>query len=198
MKPFLAAVAVTILVGGLSAAEPGKPAPPFTGRDIYGNTQQLSDYEGKIVVLESYNQDCPFCHNHYKTGAMQELQKDLTAKGVVWLVVNSVSQKYPSYRKPEAAIKEWEAQKMNATAWIDDNSGEIGKAYGMRTTPHMFVIDANGSLAYQGAIDDRASDKGDPRQARNYVRETVEHLLAGQKPEVAETKSYGCGVKYGG
>ena len=107
---------------------------------------------------------------------MQELQRDLTAKGVVWLLVNSVSPKYPSHRSPEAARKEWASQKINATAWLDDSSGAIGKAYGMRTTPHMFVIDQAGVLVYEGAIDDRPSPDGDPRTAHNYVREAVQKL----------------------
>jgi peroxiredoxin len=132
------------LLGAVSAAfaaaEVGKPAPDFTATDINGQTHKMSDYNGKIVVLESYNLDCPFCHNHYRTGAMQDLQRDLTAKGVVWLLVNSVSSKNPGHRSPEAARKEWAGQKINASAWLDDSSGSIGKAYGMRTTPHMFVL----------------------------------------------------------
>ena len=180
-----------------AAAEIGKPAPDFSGTDINGKTHKLSDYKGKIVILESYNQDCPFCHNHYKTGAMQDLQKELTGKDVIWLMVNSVSSKNSGHRSPEAAKKEWADQKIAATAWLDDGSGQIGKAYGMRTTPHMFVIDQKGVLAYQGAIDDRPSPEGDPRTARNYVREAVRALESGEKVKVSQTKPYGCGVKYG-
>ena len=186
-----------VVSAALAAAEVGKPAPDFTATDINGQTHKLSDYKGKIVVLESYNLDCPFCHNHYRTGAMQELQRDLTAKGVVWLLVNSVSPKYPNHRSTEAAKKEWAAEKINATAWLDDSSGAIGKAYGMRTTPHMFVIDQHGTLAYEGAIDDRPAPEGDPRTARNYVREAVQKLQGGDKLAVSQTKPYGCGVKYG-
>ncbi len=186
-----------VVSAALAAAEVGKPAPDFTATDINGQTHKLSDYRGKIVVLESYNLDCPFCHNHYRTGAMQELQRDLTAKGVVWLLVNSVSPEYPNHRSTEAAKKEWASEKINATAWLDDSSGKVGKAYGMRTTPDMFVIDQHGILAYAGAIDDRPAPYGDPRTARNYVREAVQELQAGQKVAVSETKSYGCGVKYG-
>ena len=182
----------------LAAADVGKLAPEFTATDINGQTHKLSDYKGKIVVLEAYNLDCPYCHNHYKTGAMQELQHDLTGKGVVWLLVNSVAPKYPSHRSPDAVKKEWASQKINATAWLDDSSGALGKEYGMRTTPHMFVIDQNGVLAYQGAIDDRPAPEGDPRTAHNYVREAVEKLQAGGKLVVSQTKPYGCGVKYGG
>ena len=114
------------LVANAMALEIGKPAPDFTATDINGKTVKLSDYKGKIVVLESYNSDCPFCNNHYKTGAMQGLQSDLAAKGVVWLIVNSVNPKHPSYRTPEQAKKEWADKKIIATAWIDDSSGAVG------------------------------------------------------------------------
>jgi peroxiredoxin len=191
-----AIVAALVALGVARAAEVGKPAPDFTATDIEGKTHKLSDYKGKIIVLESYNLDCPFVGNHYKTGAMQELQAELTAKGVVWFVVNSVNAKHPSYRPPEKARQEWAAQKMKATAWLDDSSGNIGRAYGMKTTPHMFVIAKDGTLAYAGAIDDRPASEGDPRTARNYVREAVEALLAGKPVPVAQTKPYGCGVKY--
>jgi peroxiredoxin len=187
-----------VVSAAMAAAEVGKPAPDFTATDINGQTHKLSDYSGKIVVLESFNLDCPYCHNHYNSGAMQELQRDLTAKGVVWLLVNSVGPKYPGHRSPEAAKKEWAGEKINATAWLDDSSGAVGKAYGMRTTPHMFVIDQHGALAYQGAIDDRPAPEGDPRTAHNYVREAVQKLQGGDKLAVTQTKPYGCGVKYGG
>jgi peroxiredoxin len=190
----LLATAAAVFAG----AEIGKPAPDFTAADIYGKTHKLSDYKGKIVVLEAYNLDCPYCAHHFKTGAMQDLQAELAEKGVVWLIVNSTNPKNPSHRTPEKARKEWDAQKIKATAWLDDSSGTIGKAYGMKTTPHMFVIGKDGALAYQGAIDDQADTEGDPRKARNYVREAVNKLLAGKKPEVTQTKPYGCGVKYGG
>jgi peroxiredoxin len=199
MKKLLCILAAWTLAGAslLADAEVGKPAPDFAARDINGKTQRLSDYKGKIVVLESYNLDCPFCANHFNTGAMQELQAELTGKGVVWLLVNSAGKQSGSYRYPTAARKEWEAEKINATAWVDDHNGKVGRLYGMKTTPHMFVIDKNGVLAYQGAIDDRPEADGDPRKARNYVREAVNKLLKGEKVEVTQTKSYGCAVKYG-
>src|SRR5881394_4033090 len=129
-------------VAAFAAAQVGKPAPDFTATDINGKTHKLSDYKDKIVVLEEYNLDCPFCANHFKTGAMQELQGYATSKGVIWLLVNSVGSRSGSYRKPEQAKKEFAAQKMKATAWLDDHSGAIGKAYGLKTTPHMIVIDS--------------------------------------------------------
>src|SRR5262249_39504792 len=101
-----------------------------------------------------------------------------------------------SYRKPEQSKKEFTVQKMKATAWLDDNSGAIGKAYGLKTTPHMIVIDTHGMVAYNGAIDDRAETEGDPRTAHNYVRAAIDSLLAGEPVVKTASKPYGCGVKY--
>ena len=196
MKTALVLLTAMALAATTFAAEIGKPAPDFTGTDINGKTVKLSDYKGKIVILESYNSDCPFCHNHYATGAMQELQKDLAAKDVVWLIVDSVNTKNSSYRTPEQARKEMADEKITATAWIDDNAGTIGHLYDMKTTPHMFVVDKNGVLVYDGAIDNKPDPQHDPRTARNYVRDAVNALIAGQPVPVAQTKPYGCGVKY--
>jgi len=196
MKTTLALVAALTLTVSAFAVEVGKPAPDFTGTDINGKLVKLSDYKGKIVVIESYNSDCPYDANHYKTSAMQETQKDLAAKGIVWLLVDSVNKKNFSYRTAEQARKEFVDQKMTATAWIDDNAGTIGHLYGMETTPHMFVIAADGTLVYDGAIDNKPDPSHDPRTARNYVKEAVGDLLAGKPVEVSSTKPYGCSVKY--
>jgi peroxiredoxin len=196
MKKTFALLAALALTASAFAVEIGKPAPDFTGTDINGKTVKLSDYKGKIVVIESYNSDCPFCHNHYATGAMQELQKDLAAKGVVWLLVDSVNTKNFSYRTPEQARKESTDLKIAATAWLDDHTGDIGHLYGMKTTPHCFVIAADGTLVYDGAIDNRPQPFGDPRTAKNYVRAAVDELLAGKPVTVSQTKPYGCGVHY--
>jgi len=198
MKRILSAW-IGLLAGCLAAygaAQVGKPAPDFTGTDINGKTHKLSDYKGKIVVLEAYNLDCPFCANHFKSGAMQELQQWAASKGAVWLLVNSAGKRSGSYRDSAAAKQEWDELKIKATAWIDDHDGQVGKLYGMKTTPHMFVIDPKGLLAYQGAVDDRPEAEGDPRKARNYVRDAITKQLAGEKIPVAETRPYGCGVKY--
>jgi peroxiredoxin len=194
-KAFVLMTAMTLAASAL-ALETGKPAPDFTGTDINGKTVKLSDYKGKIVVIESYNSDCPFCNNHYTTGAMQELQNDLAAKGVVWLIVNSVNPNNPSHRTAEQAKQELADKKIVATAWIDDSSGAVGHLYGMKTTPHMFVVDKDGTLAYAGAIDDKPTPNHDPKTARNYVREAVDAMLAGKPVPVAQTKPYGCSVKY--
>jgi len=198
MKTILVSLLVAVVCAGSTtlAVETGKPAPDFTGTDINGQAHKLSDYKGKIVVLESYNLDCPFCANHFKDGAMQELQGELTGKGVVWLLVNSVNTSNRSHRSDADAKAEWTKQNIKATAWLDDSAGAIGHLYGMKTTPHMFVIAADGTLAYQGAIDDQATPKHDPRKAKNYVRDTVNSLLDGKPVAVTQTKPYGCGVKY--
>jgi peroxiredoxin len=197
MKRAITLLALTAMTSvALAEAEIGKPAPDFTATDINGKTVKLSDYKGKIVVLESYNIECPFCANHFKTGAMQELQKDMTAKGVVWIMVNSVNPKHSNYKTPDKAKAEWTEHKMNATAEVQDSDGKVGHLYGMKTTPHMFVIDKEGTLVYNGAIDDKPDPSHDPRKARNYVREAIGKLQAGEKVEVAESHPYGCTVKY--
>jgi len=196
MKKTFVTLAALALAASAWAVEIGQPAPDFTGTDINGKTIKLADYQGKIVVLESYNSDCPFCHNQYKTGAAQALQKELAEKGVVWLMVNSVNPRNPSHRTASQAQQEWTDLKMAATAWIDDSTGTIGHLYGMKTTPHVFVVDKTGKVVYVGAMDDQPDPVHDPKTARNYVRETVDDLLAGKPIEVAQTKPYGCAVHY--
>lgn len=195
MKKFIALTALIVCATTSFAAEVGKPAPDFTGTDIFGKTVKLSDHKGKIVVIESYNPDCPYCKHHF-AGAAQELQKEMADKGVVWLLVSSAGKSHSSYRNPADAQKEWADQKLAATTWIDDNSGMIGRLYGMKTTPHCFVIAPDGTLVYNGAIDDHPKPSGDPRKAKNYVRAAVNELLAGKPVTVKQTKPYGCGVKY--
>jgi len=196
MKTASALVAALTLASAALAVEIGKPAPDFTATDINGKTIHLSDYKGKIVVLESYNSDCPYCHNQYKTGAMQAMQRDLAAKGVVWLLVNSVNPKNFSHRTPEQARAEIAAEKMDVTAWIDDSSGAVGHLYDMKTTPDMYVINQDGILAYEGAIDNQPDPFHDPTKAQNYVSQAIDSLLADKPVAVTETKPYGCSVKY--
>ena len=196
MKMTFVLLATLAMATAALAVEVGKPAPDFTGTDINGRTVKLSDYAGKIVVIESYNSDCPYCHNQYKTGAMQALQKDLAARGVVWLLVNSVNPKNFSHRTPDQARKEMADEKMDVTAWIDDSSVVIGHLYGMLTTPDMYVINKDGILVYQGAIDNQPDPTHDPLTADNYVRDAVDDLLSAKPIAVSETKPYGCSVKY--
>jgi peroxiredoxin len=196
MKKTSVFLTIMALAASAFAVEIGKPAPNFTATDVNGKTVHLSDYAGKIVVIESYNSDCPFCHNQYATGAMQDLQKDLAAQGVVWLLVNSVNPNNPSHRTDAQAKQEMASENMTVTAWIDDSSGAVGHQYGMLTTPHMFVVDKNGTLVYDGAIDNQPDPTHDPKTARNYVKEAVDDLEAGKPIAVSQTKPYGCSVKY--
>lgn len=196
MKKTIAILATTLLATAAFAVQVGKPAPNFNGTDIHGKAVKLSDYKGKIVVLESFNPDCPFCQHQYRSGAVQELQKEFTNKGVVWLIVDSVNPKNPGHLTPAKAQKEWSKLHMNATDWIDDSSGIIGHLYDMQTTPHMFVINKDGTLVYDGAMDNNPRPFGDPRKARNYVRAALNDIMAGKPVAISETKPYGCGVKY--
>jgi peroxiredoxin len=196
MKKTSVLLAVMALTASAFAVEVGKPAPDFTGTDINGQTIHLSDYKGKIVIIESYNSDCPYCHNQYATGAMQDLQKQTASEGVVWLIVNSVNPKNMSHRTPEQAKAEMSKENMTVTDWVDDSSGAIGHLYDMQTTPHMFVIDKGGTLVYDGAIDDKADPFHNPKTADNYVKDAVDDLLAGKPIAVSQTKPYGCSVKY--
>lgn len=192
MKKIIALVSA-LLVGQmalLAEAQVGKAAPDFTVKDVNGKTHKLSDYKGKIVVLESYNLDCPFVANLYKKGGPQDVQAEAGGKGAVWLVVNS------SYKDESRAKKEMESQKIKATAVVHDPEGTIGKKYGFKTTPHMIVIDKSGKVAYNGAIDDQPDAEHNPKEARNHVREALDKLQTGQPVAVASTKPYGCGVKY--
>jgi peroxiredoxin len=180
----------------------GRPAPGFTATDISGKTISLSDYQGKIVVLESYYKGCPFCDNHYRTGAMQEVQREMAANGVIWLLINEPP--LPD-QTPAQARQDWAGQKMAVTDWIIDAGSPIARKYAMKTAPQAFVIDQNGTLVYQGAMDNLAQTHPgelagtvDPRTARNYVREAVQALLAGEKVPVPETKPYGCRLIYSG
>lgn len=191
MKKTLITLSGLVLTCALAFGEAqiGKAAPDFTVKDVDGKTHKLSDYKGKIVVLEAYNLDCPYVANHYNTGAMQELQGNLTGKDVVWLTVNS------SYKNAAKAKSEVSDKKIKSIV-VHDPAGKIGKAYGFKTTPHMVVIGKDGKVAYNGAIDDKAEAEGDPRAAKNYVKDAVAKLQAGQPVTVAKTKPYGCGIKY--
>jgi peroxiredoxin len=196
MKKTITILAATLLATAAFAVQVGKPAPDFTGTNLHGKPVKLSDYRGKIVVLESFNPECPFCRHQYQSGAVQELQKEFTGKGVVWLIVDSVNAKNFAHLTPEQARQEQARLKMNVTGWIDDSSGAIGQLYNIQTTPQMFVINQEGTLVYDGAMDNHARPTGDPRQAKNYVRAALNELLAGKPVTIAETKPYGCAVKY--
>jgi peroxiredoxin len=180
------------------AAVPGQPAPAFTLKDIQGKTHTLADFKDQLVVLEWYNPDCPFVKKHYGPGNMQGLQKEFTAKGVKWLVINSSAEGKQGHCTPEIAESLIKEKGMAASAFLLDHDGTVGRAYGAKTTPHMFVIDGTGTLVYNGAIDDNPSPKPeDAKTAHNHVRAALEEALAGKAVTKASTQPYGCGVKYG-
>jgi len=180
-----------------AAAAPGQAAPEFSLVDINGKMQTLSDYRGKYVVLEWFNSECPFVQKHYESGNMQSLQARYTQKGVVWLGVNSTSPRHSNYRDPvrsQAILKDW---KSAPTAFVLDPDGKVGKQYGARTTPHMYVIDPKGTLVYVGGIDDKPSTS--PRDiptAKNLVSAALDESLGGKPVGTPSAMPYGCSVKY--
>jgi peroxiredoxin len=179
------------------AAEVGKPAPAFTATTSTGESITLDSLKGKVVVLEWTNNDCPFVKKHYDGGDMQKLQKDMTGKGVVWAQVISSAPGKQGNVTGEQAIKLNADRGAAPTHTFLDPEGTLGRAYGAKSTPHMFVINAEGILSYAGAIDDNPSaDEADVAGAKNYVRAAVEELLAGKPVTVAATKQYGCSIKY--
>lgn len=183
--------------GRAAAPEVGKPAPAFTVKDMHGKERSLGEFKGKYVVLEWHNQSCPFVKKHYDTGNMQTLQKELTGKGAVWLSVISSAPGKQGYVTAEEEAKYLAEKQASPTAVLFDPEGTVGKAYGAKTTPHMYVIDAEGVLVYAGAIDDNpSSDAADVATAKNYVRAAYEEASAGKPVTTASTAPYGCGVKY--
>ena len=179
------------------AAEVGQPAPEFTLTDSAGTSRSLGEFQGKFIVLEWFNNECPFVRKHYESGNMQRLQAAYTAKGVVWLTVASSAPGKQGYMTPEQAQAVIQARNAHQTALLLDPDGTVGQRYGAKTTPHLFIINPEGVLIYAGAIDSIASvDQADIDQAENYVRRALGEALTGQPVSVAETRSYGCSVKY--
>ncbi len=194
----LALVAVIAGTGlAFSAPAIGEKAPEFKGKTMNGEIVSLSDFQGKKVILEWTNHECPFVIKHYDTGNMQQLQEEATEDGAVWLSIVSSAEGKQGYTDPETAKQVVEEVGAKATDRILDPEGEIGKAYQAKTTPHMFIIDEEGMLVYQGAIDDNSSPRpGTVEGAKNYVRAALDDLEAGRNVQVASTKPYGCSVKY--
>lgn len=194
----------TLLVAfGLSTAaaaggpEPGKPAPDFTGTLTSGETVTLSDLRGKPVMLEWTNHLCPYVKKHYESGNMQRTQRALTEDGVIWVSVISSAPGKQGYVNPEEADKLSESRGTYNSMMVLDPSGDIGRLYEAKTTPQMFLIDAEGVLQYMGAIDDRPSTRSSSLDgATNYALQAWEQLQAGQNVSPASTQPYGCSVKY--
>ncbi len=184
---FLRAAEVTI----------GEKAPDFTLTDTAGAKHSISDYKGKFVVLEWNNPDCPFVKKHYSSGNMQNLQKTYTAKGVVWLTINSAAPgKQGSY--PVDKLNEINSSRgANPSAYLIDSNGKVGRAYGAKTTPHMFVVNPKGDVIYAGAIDDHPStNAADIAGSKNYVQAALDEAMAGKEVSTKTSQSYGCSVKY--
>jgi peroxiredoxin len=191
------AVAVLIVVMVARGATVGQQAPTFSGKDSQGKVQSLAQYRGKYVVLEWTNRECPYTKKQYDSGNMQALQREWTAKGVVWLTVLSSPQGEQGYLTAEQENAQMEKVHAHPTAAILDPSGTIGREYGAKTTPHMFVIDPKGKLIYDGEIDDKpTTDTADVKGAKNYVSAALAEAMAGRTVEVASTRPYGCSVKY--
>ncbi len=191
------------LILGLALAAPafattvGAPAPDFSLADLSGKAVKLSDHKGSYVVLEWVNPECPYVRKHYDSANMPSLQKEFGSKKVVWLTINSTNANHPEFKTPEQ-MNAWMKQKGGApAATLLDRDSKVGKAYGARTTPHMYVVDPKGQLVYVGAIDDkRSTDPQDIKTSTNYVRVALGEALAGKPVSTPSTTPYGCSVKY--
>jgi peroxiredoxin len=186
-----------IVASAVAAVEPGGQAPDFTLTDLDGNAVSLSQFRGQYVVLEWFNSECPFVQKHYDSGNMQALQARYTKSGIVWLAINSTNTDHSNYRDPKRSagiVSNWKA---NPTGLLLDPDGDVGQAYGARTTPHMYIIDPRGKLVYRGGIDDKPSfSQRDIPTAKNYVAVALDELMAGKTVSEADTRPYGCSVKY--
>jgi peroxiredoxin len=175
----------------------GTNAPDFSVTDSKGKTQSVSQYKGKYVVLEWFNPECPFVKKHYGAGNMQKLQEEFTGKGVVWLSIDSSAPGKEGHLTAEQANQKMTEWKTKQTALLLDPDGKAGQTYGAKNTPHMFIINPEGKVVYEGAIDSKASaNPADITGATNYVKVALDESLGGKPVTTANTKPYGCSVKY--
>lgn len=199
-KPLITtAFVVLFFYTGIAQAAPviGEPAPAFSGTDIDGNTVSLTQYKGKTVILEWFNQDCPYVRKHYDSGNMQDLQKTATDDGMIWLTIASSAPGKQGHTTAAEAKAIIEKEGSHETTRLLDPEGTIGRLYEARTTPHMFVINPDGILIYMGAIDDMPTTKPDSLNvARNYVTPALQAAKAGTMPKITTSQPYGCSVKY--
>jgi peroxiredoxin len=193
---FAVALAAALSTSALASAPPGQPAPAFTLTDLSGKPVNLADYRGKTVVLEWHNFACPFVQKHYRSGNMQSLQKKY-ANDVVWLAVNSTARTAFDYMEAAKVSQQLADFKAAPARYLMDEPGEVGRAYGAKTTPHMYIIDPAGKVVYNGAIDDKHSTNvADVKGAKNYVAAALDEMKAGKPVTVASTTPYGCSVHY--
>jgi len=195
------AFAVILVVTAVSivalAARVGEAAPNFTATDSNGKAHSLSSYRGKFVVLEWHNQGCPYTKKHYDSGNMERLQKEWTHKGVIWLTVISSAPGTQGYVTAEEENEYLRRMKAAPTGALLDPTGDLGHLYGAKTTPHMFIINPDGVLIYDGAIDDKpTSDQADIPTSRNYVSLALSEAMAGKPVGTPTSRPYGCSVKY--
>ncbi|MDF2604348.1 redoxin family protein [Sphingomonas sp.] len=191
--------AIVALAAMPAAAEQttGQPAGNFRLMDADGNAVTLSQFKGRPVVLEWNNPGCPFVQKHYDSGNMQAAQAKAKAMGAAWLTINSGAPGKQGHMTGAEAKAFLAAQKAQPTAYLLDPQGRVGKGYGAKTTPHMYLIDASGKLVYQGGIDDKpTADKADIPGARNHLLAALGEVKAGKKVSVPEARPYGCSVKY--
>ncbi len=176
----------------------GQAVPEFALADVNGKVVKLSDFKGKHVVLEWTNPGCPFVVKHYGSNNMQALQKEASARGVVWLSINSTEKNHSDYLSPAKLNAKINGEWKGASTYVlMDETGKVGMAYSAKTTPHMYVIDPAGKLVYAGGIDDkRSANPADVKTAKNYVRAALDETLAGKTVTVATATPYGCSVKY--
>lgn len=180
-----------------SKAEVGEKAPDFQLKDVNGKLWSLSKLKDKVVVLEWFNFGCPFVKKHYDTGNMQSLQKRFVNKGVVWLCICSSAEGRQGYKTAKEHIASFKKKESAPSAVLIDADGKVGKLYGAKTTPHMYIIGKDGALVYAGAIDDNPGfNKEEIKSAKNYVKIALNEILAGEPVSKSETKAYGCSVKY--
>src|SRR5438067_6121789 len=192
----LASLTTTTLLA-LDSPPVGGAAPDFSLTDAKGKTHSLSQYKGKYVVLEWFNPECPFVKKHYGSGNMQKLQEEYTGKGVVWLTIDSNAPGSEGNMTPEQAAKVAAAWKTHQTALLLDPEGKAGRAYGAKNTPNMVVVSPEGKIAYEGAIDSKATpNPADIPSSTNYVKVALDESLAGKPVTTANTQPYGCSVKY--
>lgn len=198
MKNILYSTVVGALaLAATHAAEIGKPAPGFTARNVKGEEVSLADFKGKIVVLEWVNFECPFVKKHYASGNMPSLQEACAAKDAVWLTINSAAEGKQGYHEPAKMAEEATKQGNKASHFLMDADGKVGKAYDAKVTPHMFIIDKEGKLVYDGAMDSKATTAvADVETADKLFVNALDAVLAGKEVADAKNKPYGCGVKY--
>lgn len=202
MRNIPAFTAVTIaaiaLASPLAAAQrTGTIAQDFKLTDVNGKTVQLSQFRGKTVILEWHNPGCPFVAKHYSSGNMQATQKAARQQGAVWLTINSGAKGKQGHMTGAEAKTLMAQQNIQSTNYLFDTKGVVGKAYGAKTTPHMYIINGKGVLVYQGGIDDKpTANPADIKEARNHVLAALDEMKAGKKVSVTQARPYGCSVKY--